>query len=194
MGRGDRRRGGRPRKVEAPREPSGAVRTPTQRERAEDATQTVVEARMRHHGIDRATARSQHGGSAPGRMLAAGLVDEPEYEALTRYAIIRRRFVVALHGPMEEPASLDVERVSGIDHSDTEAQDRWVAETWRDAARALAQAHPLAHKAIADVATRDVDVPYITPPLRCGLDALVALWGLMPEPSGANKKTQGAEL
>jgi len=193
MGKGDRR-GGRPRKVEAPREPSGAVRTPTHRERAEDATRTVVEARMHHYGVTRDVARSQHGGSAPGRMLAAGLIDEPEYEALARYAILRRRYVTSLNGPFEEPNSIDVERISGIDHADTEAQDRWVAETWRDAARVLAQAHPLAHKAVADVATRDIDRPAIPSPLRCGLDALVELWGLNPRADAATKKTQGAEL
>lgn len=175
-----RRRGGRKRKLDVRREPGGQIATPTRRERREDARRLVVERRMTMHGLTAEQAQGQHGGTAAGRALIAGLIEGPDFEALTRYAELRARYVAALAGPAGDGCPGIEREPRGHDNADTSEADRQAMDQWQRAAQVLSEAHPLAHKAVANLSVWDVDVVSVRFPLRCGLDALVALWGLAP--------------
>jgi hypothetical protein len=134
---------------------------------------------MAHHGLTREQAEGQHGGTASGRLLLAGIIDATEFEALVRYGLLRHAYMRSLAGPAEASQALDG-TPKGADNADTSERDRITDAMWQEAARALSLAHPLAHKAVADVASREHEPSAMSDPLRCGLDALVSLWGLAP--------------
>lgn len=172
------RRRGRKRRLDVSREPNGQPQREPARERAEDARLVVIAKRMELYAVDRETASNPLTGTAAGRLLLRGVIVREELEALQRYDQLRATYIRALHGPFMPAPAFEREPKG---HDETERDfERLATEEWQRVAKVLASAHPLAHKAIADVAYRDVDLAEMTPAFRCGLDCLVALWRLAP--------------
>lgn len=174
-----RKRGRKRRIVE--RQPNGQPRRsePAMRD---DVQAVVVEARMRHFGVPRDVARKDLAGYAAGRMYLRGVIDREELEALERYGALRSAYLVSLAGP-KGAASVAFERVAPMTGDiPPDARDAELMGRWLQVSDALSAAHARAHRAVAEVAHCDVEQD-MTDGLRCGLEALVDLWGLRQRPA-----------
>ncbi len=76
----------------------------------------AVEARMRHHGLNKHQAKRPDAGSVQGRLLMDGFLDEYDDDALTRFAQLRRDYMRAIDSP---PASISV----GLERQDRSFED-----------------------------------------------------------------------
>jgi len=91
-------KGGRKRKQNAERFPSGGIKP-------EDARETVIQARTRLYGMDRDTAVRQEAGSAIGRALQSGELSQEQHDAAREWEARRREYSLALGSRRQRSAS-----------------------------------------------------------------------------------------
>jgi hypothetical protein len=89
---------GRKRKQNVERYPSGDPKP-------EDARETVIEARQRLFGMDRAFAGTQEAGTVLGRALLAGDISQDQHDAAREWEARSREYSIALGSRMPRSAS-----------------------------------------------------------------------------------------
>lgn len=150
-----------------PRQPNGQPARLQAQQEAE-ARSVAVEARMRHHGLNKHQAQQPDAGSVQGRLLMDGVLDDHDDDALTRFAQLRRDYMRAIDSP---PASISVgleRQYRGADNlvEDVEQSIRIVSE-WRGVRHMLG----IHIDAVLAVVTESSD-PINRMSLRCALAAL----------------------
>jgi hypothetical protein len=167
------------RKSMAVRHPSGQIKR-TRSERKEETMSPAITARQRQFGVTAAQANDPALGSAIGRLRRAGEITEAQYEAGVEYAKLKERYSRAiLAGGLGSPADLD--RGGGHDNRDG-TDERYVAscrsayDGMAAARQALAEADPLAQRAVDLWVIENQEVHRVIGDLRLGLNALARLF------------------
>lgn len=170
-------RAGRKRK-NGPREPKGALRTPTRYERQEDMTKVVKDARERVFGLSKTTAASMPETSVLGRLAATGEISSRQYEAAARYAEIVREHDILL-GSKGFPQAGNLDRAGGHDAGEesSAARARYRSamaryDRCRAALRDASREDRMAASVVDAVAVNNWALPDLTSSLRIGLNHL----------------------
>lgn len=180
IGKKRRNRVGRPREFQVARHPSGQIVRRSTEEREEEAMSIAIEARAKHYGVPPELARDPLIGAALGRLFRAGVIDQDQFEAGQRFAIVKAAYERAIMVKRQRSGG-DFDGRGGHDGSEGNNPEyvEWYQRAtgdYRDARSALLAADPLALMVVEAVCTEDRDMPTSAGELRVGLNALARLW------------------
>lgn len=188
-----RKRGGRPRKINAPREASGKVdRDWSTREAAKAATVVGKEARMRIYGLTAKNASQPDAATVIGRMFLAGKLTADQRDAAQKYLQVRNAYHRSIDAKPDyvEPSPSEDPEIALRDKEDATtnppitfeefcegARERY--DDMRDALQALAQElrSPAPIAALDVFVVRDIHMSELEGDLRLALNCLHRLLG-----------------
>lgn len=178
---------GRKRKADARRQPGGRIDHSTERarrERAEDMTAVVLEARQRVYGVSAAVSKLMPETSFLGRLRAQNEISQRQYDAAMKYQKAEALYD-SLHPVRGFPMAGNLDRGGSFD-------GREVDQDYIDRFRDAVKDHDKCERALASTAMEDAhsrqvtkqvvlkgyEMPAHIPTLRIGLNALAKALGV----------------
>lgn len=169
-----KRKGGRPRKQNVPREANGRV---SRTYAAASAYKAAIEARARIFGLSEKDASDQKAGTVVGRMALSGTISQDQYEAAQKYTEVRNAYLRAIYAKQDYKEPRPEVEGDG-DYESFCRRAREIYDGMQDALRELCieQRSPGPVSALDNFINRDVFLANLEGDLRLALNRLSRLF------------------